>query len=95
MRVRVPDGAIKRAAAQEATAAPAVPVAPEEGGDQSKERADGTGYRERAELRKRVIGVFKGRTISSEQGRNLDEWLKLASNVEIKEWLAKAEGGGK
>lgn len=96
VRVRVPDSAIKRATTQEATSAPAAPaVPPEAGGDQSKERADGTGYRERAELRKRVLALFKGRTISSEQGRNLDEWLKLASNGEIKEWLAKAEGGGK
>lgn len=86
IRVRVPDGAIKRAAR---AAAPEAPAAPE------AVVVDTTEYAVRDELRKRVFGVLKGRAMTPEQGRNLDEWLKLASNGEIEEWLKKVEGGGK
>lgn len=83
IRVRVPDSAIKRAPAAEAPAVPAAQEVP---------AAQVNAYADREELRKRVLAVFAGRSISPEQNRTLAEWLKLASDGEIKEWLAKAEG---
>ena len=80
IRVRVPDSAIKRA-----PAAPEVPVVPAvDRGVFPRE--------ERAALEKQVRVLCSARSFSP---AGLEDWLKLASDGEIEEWLAKAEVGGK